>query len=271
MLLHIFGFEVSRRVRVGLAISTAIAMLAALLWCLPLVISSRAVWPQVAARFTANWGATYTDQAVSLHWLSPVSLHGVRIEAPDGELLAAVDTLRTEQTLLSLLIHGNDFGALHLQHPQIYLQLHSGGSNLEQLLSAYLEQESTSAGPVRGKIHVVDGLLKVSVPTRQDIPQTRYTDINGVIALNTERVGQGSVELNSCRVLSDSQPADTPDGSWKATLAWHPAGSSRDWSFITDIQSLDLTLLQSLLERFNITAELAGKGTLRRSVVEGFV
>ena len=71
-------------------------------------------------------------------------IYGVRIEDRQGQALAQIEELCTESTLLSLLFDSQELGVVVLDKPAGTVVLRDDGSNLEDVLSSWLAQSSSS-------------------------------------------------------------------------------------------------------------------------------
>ena len=145
MILRVFrvrGRRISRWATI-LTVTIAVALFA--LWLTPLMVGSRFLWPRVVATLTSDLDATLSTRSVTLRWLTPVVVHDIAVEQPEGGRVVTMDAVRTEATLLSLLFGGGDFGVVHIEHPELSLRLHADGSNVEDLLSNYLARSDLHA------------------------------------------------------------------------------------------------------------------------------
>ncbi len=132
----------------------------------PAILSSRFCWPQVLAYLTADFDGRVASRGVSLGWFSPVVVQEISVEDRHGQKLVQVETVRTELSLLSLLLNSQELGVIHLDKPALTVVLRNDGSNLEDALASLLAKPSSS-GMVSGSIEVTDGSVNVV-----DIEQT---------------------------------------------------------------------------------------------------
>ncbi|MGM0488966.1 MAG: hypothetical protein ACQESR_19675, partial [Planctomycetota bacterium] len=224
-------------------------------WCLPAVLGSQLVWPHVVSRLTSDLEARVTTESVALGWFAPVVVRKVRVENVSGESVATVEAIRSEATLLSLLLGGGDFGTVFVEGPEVELRLRPDGSNLEDVLAGYLER-SGSAADIQGTIRVTDGGLTVEVPHEQRLGAARFDSIGAVIQVAGGEENGGAIDIQSCRVVrSDSE------GSVESTVSWRRSGDSTDWSLAAKARGLDLSVLQLFAQRLDPTIGLEGRGT----------
>jgi hypothetical protein len=74
----------------------------------------------------------------SLGWFSPLEVSQLAVADPQGQPVLAVSSLQTEKSLLGLLLQPGDLGKVTLNGAQIELVLRDDGSNLEEMLAAWL-------------------------------------------------------------------------------------------------------------------------------------
>lgn len=123
-----------------------------LLLSAPWIAGSRwIVNPMLAQVIPADFRASV--QHVSLGWLRPIAIDGLRVEESGGEALAEIAQVKGEKALLALLVNRRDWGTIVVQQPQINLTLLDQGSNFQKLASALkptTEQptQSSKVGPL---------------------------------------------------------------------------------------------------------------------------
>ena len=132
----------------------------------PAILSSRFCWPQVLAYLTADFDGRVASRGVSLGWFSPVVVQEISVEDRHGQKLAQVETVRTESSLLTLLLNSQELGVIHLDKPALTVVLRNDGSNLEDALASLLAKPSSS-GTVSGSIEVTDGSVNVVDSSRR--------------------------------------------------------------------------------------------------------
>ncbi len=230
-----------------------------LLWFAPAILSSRLCWPRVVAYLTSDLDARISTDGAALGWLSPVILRNVSVEESEGKQVASIETLRTEKSLLSLLWSGGDFGAIHIEHPQLTLRLHEHGSNVEDILTPLLSQTGSSGGSC-GTIELSAGKLVVfdeqnKAIARLDAIEAVVTQSGAAVEQGQEEsgVGGGVVALKRCRVTTDKGT-----GSLAGSLSWQPKAKSTDWSLATVAEAFDLSVLQPLARRWGVAIDVQG-------------
>lgn len=260
MLLRIITFgKIGSWLRSIVATCMLLAILTAI-WCVPLVLGSGLFWPRVLSHFTSELEGRVTTEEVKLRWFGPVVARGVRVEDIEGEPVAAAAAIRSESTLLSLLLGGGDFGTIIVEQPEVAIRVRPRGSNLEDVLATYLSGSGSSTGPA-GAIHIREGALTVALDRSSEAAAaTRFDEMDAVIKLGGQPGEGGSVEIQSCRSLI----GDT-EGALASTLKWRPDGESTTWSVGVDAQALDLSVLQPAAHRFDLAMDLAGTGMLSGS------
>ena len=138
-------------------------------------------WHRAACR----WGGSLRS------WLQEVS-----VEDRHGQKLAQVETVRTESTLLSLLLNSQELGVIHIDKPALTVVLRDDGSNLEDALASLLAKPSSS-GMVSGSIEVTDGSVNV-VDMQADAHRAAHIDWRDH-QLPSAAEAQGAVTLDRCQ------------------------------------------------------------------------
>lgn len=225
-----------------------------LISCLPALVASRLVWPHVLAHITQDLDATVTTRDVTLSWFAPVVIRELQVDDRSGQTVATLEAVRTQSSLLSLLLHEGDFGTIRLERPRISVRLRLGGSNLEDVLAPYLarsDRESTGVGTLQ----IADGTVVIEDATGETRSPARLEAIQAVVSLGKETAGAGSVLVESCRAMRGENTA----GTLQAVLAWQKNDTSTAWSLTTQTQALELAALEPLVTRFGLDLELAGE------------
>ena len=241
-----------------LALAIGVIATLCVLWFVPTILSSRVIWPRVASYLTSNLEAKVSTGTATLGWLSPVELRDVRIVESDGQQAASIQAVRTEKTLLSLLLGRHDLGEIHIQGVQVALRLREHGSNVEEIMASLLSSDD-KPGSVGGKYVVSDGTLEIT--DERDRPLARIDSIQAVVEQRSgsarpddEHGGAGSVEVAECHV-STAQGT----GSLAVSATWKPKLASTDWALSVATRGFDLSLLQPLARRWGLAIEVTGQ------------
>jgi translocation and assembly module TamB len=90
---------------------------------------------------------------ISVGWFSPVQIEGVDVRDDSGTTVLSIDSITTSQTLAGFLF-SSDYGVVKIDSPTVDMRLRDGGSNLEDLLSAYLEPTDSDSSSEIPKVRV---------------------------------------------------------------------------------------------------------------------
>jgi len=222
---------------------------------LPALLGSRLCWPTVLAYLTSGFEGRVTARRASLGWFSPVVVENVVVDH-QGQPLAQVASLRTESSLLSLLLNPRALGTIHIDRPALTVVLRDDGSNLEDALTSVLT--SSSSTTVTGSLQITDGSIDVVDAARASLAQV--SSIGGTIELPAGEQAPGTATLDQCHLAIGSQAGDCA-----IRAQWQSESAARGWSFSTQVRGMGLSLVQPLARRLGedvraegvLTAELA--------------
>lgn len=93
---------------------------------------------------TRDWQGKVTVETLSLGWLQPVRLGGLRVTDSAGASVVSVERVTSSNRLYQFLT-GADLGNFELLRPRLSLVLREGGSNLEDVLGLAAVQESPAS------------------------------------------------------------------------------------------------------------------------------
>lgn len=189
---------------------------------------------------------------ISLSWLAPVQMRGVRVMDPENREVLAINHLAAGESLLSVLANWEHFRRLDLDSPRVVLYMDSGGGNSLQRAFEPPKPSTSSQGkavePV-GRVFVRGGALRViQVDGRTlDVP-----NIDSEVALDTLSDVRGKLEANVAqegRIAAEVNLA-SPAGE---QFAFHNASGTVE---IRTPQAIDLTAPGAF---FSPDANLSGK------------
>ena len=212
--------QLLRRLAIGLL------LVAALTWFAPWILSASGLWksliplaaPELAGKIDAQW--------LSLSWLSPVVARQASLRDADGQMLAEVQSLRTERSLLELVLYPSDLGKIVLQAPHVQLSLREDGSNLEDFL-ALLSKKKSSRTQVGLSLEIADGAVDVA----DEIAGRRWglKNIGGDFAWPAAADKPKTSKL-AAAVFASEDPRDTAvaRGELVINLSWLPGTSDED-------------------------------------------
>jgi len=256
----------------------AAGVVAALVWFLPGLVAHTPLGGWLIARATSQLNGTLTVGRMSLGWFAPVVAGDLRVSDAQGQAVMELAELRTGRSLLGLLTHLSDLGALDLNQPRLRVELRGDGSNIEDLLAEWLRSRESTAdvglelsitqGELTlidsrsGRRWTVDGLEgRLSLPRGRDVPLRAKLDAR---LADPRQPGRVAADLALVR-----GPADGAEGA---------GGGSPDASFgnlpprgevSLRAVACPLALVQPILARCGVSVVLDGwlngEGTARWS------
>ena len=220
MLLRIFRLRSRRAVAWVVASVSLPVLLLCLAWATPAILGSRLAWPRVLAYLTSDFDGQVSSRSASLGWFSPVVIQGIHVEDRQGKNLAQIEEVCTEFSLLSLLFDPQRLGVIVLDQPALTVVCRDDGSNVEDVLAAWLAKSSSS--DVRcDSIEIRNGSVDVV-----DISQSRIArleSMNAKIELPAATGSPGIVALDRSRVTVGSQA-----GTCAARVEWQGEAPAAD-------------------------------------------
>ena len=119
---------------------STLAVLAIIVWSLPMIVANTPLLPWIVKQATANLNGTATVQSASLGWFSPVGATGIKIKDKDGKSVVSVASVNGDRPLAAILCDYTNLGTFHLYGTQVSAVLRDNGSNVEDMLANYLAQ-----------------------------------------------------------------------------------------------------------------------------------
>lgn len=236
----------------------ALALLAALVWALPMLASLPPCRDWLASQLSGRLNGTVSIADASLGWFSPIVLRDVEVRDASGRRLASVDAIETERTLLGLLRDREQLGTVRLRKPAIEIVCTGTGSNVEQVLAAELLSTPPPGTPAKGipafpavRVEITDGNVKVTDTDRNRSWTLR--DLGATIACST--TAGASVRASVQATITDgAQP-----GSFQIEGALHQLGTPE---FRAEMKGkfagFPLSLIGLAAQRYQASADLAG-------------
>lgn len=241
-----------------------LAVVAALVWFAPIMIVRSSLRQSFLSSATASFDGTVQVGDISASWLSPVVASDVAAWDAQGEALLTASSIRTEKSLLALLLDTSDSGILRIERPQIQLVWSQQSSNVEQAVAS-LFRDSSSAS-FAGRIEIVDGL----VLAEDRLTGRRWTVSNIHAAVTVPADTAGEVEASFQGQIGDQPGAP---GELAGQFSWRP-GSFEDARMPGEgrielvADGTPLEVLEPLLRRSAPRAFVGGR--LSGSVVAGW-
>ena len=239
----------SRAFRYGCLVMRA--LLLAGTYFAPFIIASTSLG-QWVLQSALKLDGTVSLGSTSLGWFSSVVVENLEIRDPSGDVLLKVDLLRTEKSLLGLLLDVTDLGRVHVDRPQVHVVAREKDSNLEQAFASLLKGPGGSR--VSAQVEITDATILID----DAVAGRKFRIEKLALACAISDVDE-TIGLTASGALSDeAQP-----GSFKIDL--HTKGSAKNATALAsgkiDCQSsgVPLELIEPLLRRCVEKAQFAGR------------
>lgn len=123
-----------------------LSSLAGLAWFGPSIVAATALKQQVPKLLFPSFPGSVELGETSLGWLSPVVIRNLKATDDQGKPLLEVREFSTGEKLWTLATRTNDIGRLKLVEPVVHVALRNDGSNVEDVVTKYLNG-LTGTGP----------------------------------------------------------------------------------------------------------------------------
>ena len=243
-----------RRRRKWLLVVTA--MLLAVVWFLPGLVAHTPLLGWLIDRAAADLDGKVTIRWASLGWFSPLVAEGLEVrDAQDRPVLKA-ERITGSKSLAALLLNPSMLGAFRVEAPQLHVELRPDGSNVEDVLAAYLEPRDEPAAAVSLVLEAAGGTI-----TLVDAETGRKWPIKNVeLKLATSAECAGLTELDASGDTLD--PAGRGGFSAKLTTQQQGesgASSATGGALKAEADGLPLAMLGPLAARFLPGTRLDGR------------
>lgn len=194
--------------------------------------------------------------SASINWWSPIVLNDVEIRDAQGQPLAEIGSLASDNPLWTLAFHSSSPGRFTVNQPALHLVLRDDGSNLEDMLGKLSQGSGSSSLPAvqlavsNGKVTIEDAIAK-----RQFTLENLSLTLNMLGSSENPLEASGSAQLPSngqsgVKFELHSKPQTDAAGS--------PLTAAQ---VICDVEAVPLTIAQPLLRRVLAGAQVAGQVT----------
>ncbi|MBX3418011.1 MAG: hypothetical protein KF851_10445 [Pirellulaceae bacterium] len=140
-----------------------------------------------------------TVDSLSLGWLQPIQMTGLRAVDASGNSLVEVESLTSSNRLYQFLT-GKDLGSFAIVRPKLNLILREGGSNLEDALKRYLDQEPTTTEPTTvPKISLAISEGQVFIASHSDTNPWELGKINAQLMAGRQVALHGDLSASVAR------------------------------------------------------------------------
>lgn len=230
-----------------IALAAALMALVALVWLLPVIVAHSPVLGWIVAAAAGDLDGTVEVRSASLGWFSPIVLGEIEVRDRQGEPVLNADGLSGRKWLASILWDRSILGQFQIERPRLTVVLRHDGSNLEDLLAAYLQADRQSK-PTEVGLVIVDG--SVSVADQHTGQSWQIEDLQLTLSVSAEAAGP--LELAGSATVADPQHAGRL--SVEMSTADPQTGELK-----AEAGQVPLAMFRSLLGRFVPQARLAGR------------
>lgn len=238
-------------------------------WFAPAIVSQTSLRHSIASWVTRGWPIRVEPGPTSLGWMKPVTLRDLRVHDADGQPLLTIKELRSEKTLWQLATQPTQFGTFTLVDPIANVVLRADGSNVEDVVAAFLSGPTTEPSP-QFRLEIVNARAEVEhlVTKRksaiESVDLKVACDANGINLLTAEIPSKsattsseaGRVAIYFGKPVTESNPNANGVAARADGVAVKPDNDSRqllvrakDWRFDG---------LSTLLARWQPKCELTG-------------
>lgn len=226
-------------------------------WLAPILVARSPILAWAVEKLTADVRGTVRIEAASLGWFSPIEMSGVEIRDQQGQPVVQVAKVTGERWLAGLLWDCSRLGRVRIEQPKLSIVLSDDGSNLEDVLRAYLDDKAdetepeTLAGILTAdvQIEIVGGQMLVHDPRAQQ--SWLVQDLKVQLAMPKDP-SQPTVFQTAGLVADARRP-----GRFEGSLLLEPSEGKPDALKLT-AENLPLALVQPVLGRFVPNTRLAG-------------
>jgi translocation and assembly module TamB len=222
------GHQRSRRGRLRWKILAALALVAALVYFAPAIVATTGLWRLVVARAVPSLSENLDMAGLQLGWFSRVEMRGVTLRDPTGETLAQASVVRTNKTLLDLLLTYPNVGFVVVEQPRARVVLRDGGSNVEDLVELF-SPSGDAGGSIAFGLQLASGMVELDdqVAGRQWLLDGVHLDLAWPVASGQPRTGKLAATIKP--IPAGGAAADalaaTTGGQLAATFSWQPGAT----------------------------------------------
>jgi hypothetical protein len=202
-------------------------LLAALTWFAPWILATTGLWKSLVPLAAPELAGKIDAKSLSLSWLSPIVARQVALRDANGQSLADVESVRTERSLLELVLYPSDAGKILLQAPHVQLSLREDGSNLEDFLALLAKTSTTRRTQLGFSLQVADGTVDVAdaIAGRRWGLENMRGDFNWPAATDQAKTG----DISAVVFASEAQDNAAPErGELLTQISWLPGATDED-------------------------------------------
>lgn len=170
----------------------------------PTIIAHSPLFGWVLHMATAPLRGDVRVGSASLGWFSPIRLSEIEVIDEQDQVVLEIPEFQGRRWLTGMLWDSSRPGHFRVEKPKLNLVLRQDGSNLEDVLTEYLQAEQESA-PVETTIEVVDGTAEI-----QDIPgRTTWHIENLQATVSTSAETDGPIRVVASGSIVDGRSPGT--------------------------------------------------------------
>ncbi len=229
-------------------------------WFLPTLIAQTPVLGWLVRTATSSIKGSVHVGSALLGWLSPVILQNVTVRDAAGEPLMTVPTVKSDSSLVEILLHPSKPGRFHCEKAALEVVFTKEATNLEKALAKLFTAEEGS--PSRG----VDKGVKASSPLMLalDFKEARVTIHDGAFAKPwvlepvTIHVGLNQENAPALQIQVQAVVAGSSPGLLHLDLTQAAVGAGRT-VIKGRMDNVPLALAAPVLRRFEPGIQLEGR------------
>ena len=151
---------------------------------LPTILVNTSLKQRAIDIATGDLNGTVEIEDISVGWFSPIRLHQVALSDDRKSPVLTAEKIETSLSLFAL-ITGNDYGTIKVVRPEIRFVTRRDGSNLEDILAAYVsngtdtEKSSNSVTLPKLELEIQDGLVLLATDSLEGTH--RIEDLNCLV------------------------------------------------------------------------------------------
>ena len=228
-------------------------MLLALSWFAPWIVSATGVWKSLLATAAPELAGKIDAQSLSLSWLSPIVAHRITIQDQHGQKLAEVESVRTQRSLLELILYRDDVGQVLLSKPHLSLVLRRDGSNLEDFLTVLAKKTGGGGSPLGFSLQIAEGTIDVddTISQRPWGLANLSGEFHWPAAADKPKTGQITATVLAAGE-NENSPADR--GELLAQLTWQLGQTAQDalgsGAIDASLKGVPAQALEGIIRRF---------------------
>ncbi len=247
-------------------------LVAGLVWFAPAIVAHTPAWNWCLSQLNAQLPVQVSTGTPQLGWLSPILLPAVQVTDAKGEILAQVETVQTDKTLLTLALNQSDLGTITLVRPRVHVELpppkeRNSQPRDEREVPPALEQSPTTVPQLPSMIvQIQDGIVEL-----HDQESDRTWTAGKLELLLRNAGGDRPFEFDTTCALASAGPSSSPEqqaagtvqikGMIQLTSAAIPLCDVQ-----IDLSGLDTAVVRPLARQANQDLSMAGRVTVRCSL-----